>query len=100
MSDRGMKKWQPFKALSQQDEVLDEIIKQKNKKERPRLSEDQIEKIQRNLVLNEELSIKYYTTNEVKEEKGVITKIDPYQRKLTINRKSILFIDLIDIDKL
>ena len=40
MSDRGMMKWAPYRSLVEQSEFLEQMRYQKNKKDRPTLTED------------------------------------------------------------
>ena len=45
MSNRGMKKWAPFSSLIEQATCLEQMKYQRNKIERPILTEDRKEKI-------------------------------------------------------
>ena len=45
MSDRGMKKWLPYKSLTEQGGYLSEIIARKSVEEQPIPMEDEAEKI-------------------------------------------------------
>ena len=46
MSDRGMKKWLPYKSLTEQGGYLSEIIARKSIEEKPIPLEDEARKIQ------------------------------------------------------
>ena len=45
MSERGIKKWAPYKSLPEHDPKIIEMRKNRNKIEKPTLSDDEIEKI-------------------------------------------------------
>ena len=44
-TQRGMKKWAPFKALENQDKFIQKVIEIDNTIEKPTLSEEQINEI-------------------------------------------------------
>ena len=46
MSDRGMKKWAPYSSLIEQATCLEEMKYQRNKIEKPILTQDQKDKIE------------------------------------------------------
>ena len=45
MSERGMKKWAPYKSLNEQQGYLDKLHEKQEKTERPRISSDEAENI-------------------------------------------------------
>ena len=45
MSDRGMKKWAPYSSLIEQATCLEEMRYERNKVEKPTITQDRIEKI-------------------------------------------------------
>ena len=45
MSDRGMKKWAPFSSLIEQSTCLEKMRFEKNKIEKPKISNERAEKI-------------------------------------------------------
>lgn len=61
---RGMVKWSPFAAMSEQFDGIREIIKEKNKVTRPILTDDEKELIENmllcSLLSEEEILITYY----------------------------------------
>ena len=61
MSDRGMKKWAPYKSLNEQWSTLDQIKKEEIK-EKPKISNEKAEEINDILVNYEgqELTIRYF----------------------------------------
>ena len=50
MSDRGMKKWAPYKSLNEQWDVLDNLSASEQKVERPTISNEVAEEINDKLV--------------------------------------------------
>lgn len=81
---RGMKKWAPYKTLSEQYEKLYELRKDKIKIEKPIVSADKAEEI--NLILvnysGEELSFSIYQKGEIISLTSPIYKIDLNNRCL------------------
>ena len=50
MSERGMKKWAPYKSLNEQEDYLNKLHKKQEKVERPRISSDEADNINEILV--------------------------------------------------
>ena len=67
MSERGMKKWAPYKSLNEQQNYLDKLHEKQEKAERPRISSDEAENINEILVNyhGEELVISYWRNNKL-----------------------------------
>lgn len=85
MSDRGMKKWAPFKALKDQDALISKAIEKKKEVECPILSSDQLEKISRCLGLlkeGQEFELTYYKEGHIYNIKTIFKKVDEYSRRL------------------
>ena len=64
MSDRGMKKWAPFSSLIEQATCLEQMKYERNKIEKPELTQDQIEKIDHALQTYQKgqvVKIKFYS---------------------------------------
>ena len=99
-SQRGMKKWQPFNALEHYDEYLESIYHEKEKKEKPLLSEEQINEINYSLNIynHDEVKIHYYKQGEILQTIGIINKIDTSNQVLTINKHKIFFSNLLKIE--
>lgn len=76
---RGIKKWQPFKSLPIQYEMLEQYVEDQNKIEMPLLSQEQLEEI------NDKVNFKI-TNNVVSEisywENGYIYSIQCYIKKV------------------
>lgn len=100
MSDRGMKKWAPFSSLIEQSTVLNEMFYQKNKKEKPTISQERASKINQILVnySGQQLRIKYYYDGYLYEIVTTIKRIDTLNKKLIFEEGNLKFSDIIDID--
>ena len=101
MSDRGMKKWAPFSSLIEQATCLEQMKYQRNKIEKPVLTDDQIEKI--NFVLQsykkgEMVKIKFYHDGYLYEISTTIKRIDLENRQLILENGKLEFSNIIDID--
>ena len=101
MSDRGMKKWAPFSSLIEQATCLEEMKYQRNKIEKPLLTEDQIEKI--NYILqsyqkDQIVKIKFFHDGYLYVVNTTIKKIDLDNRLLVLGNGKLSFTNLIDID--
>lgn len=101
MSDRGMKKWAPFSSLIEQSTCLEAMKYERNKIAKPKLTQDQIEKI--NLALQnyepgQIVKIKFYNDGYLYESDVEIKLIDLQNRCLILNKGKLKFENLIDID--
>lgn len=87
MSDRGMKKWAPYKSLQEQWETLDYLHEKEELIERPILSNEQAEEINDKLVNynGQEYEFYYYKRGRILKEKSIISKIDAFNRILILN---------------
>ena len=100
MSDRGMKKWAPYKSLNEQWSTLDNVHQEEEKIEKPTISNEEAEAINEILVNyhGQEVTIKYFRNGQILEEKSAIKKIDAYDKKIYLtNRRVISMHDLLDI---
>ena len=100
MSDRGMKKWAPYKSLNEQWEVLDNLSASEELVERPTISNEVAEEINNKLVNynGEELEFYYYKKGRILKEKSTIKKIDAFERKIYLNNGiKILLKDLVGL---
>ena len=100
MSDRGMKKWAPYKSLVEQDYTLKSQKEKRQKVEKPKISVDFAEEID-NILQNyngEELMIKYYRNGIITTVIDTIKKIDQYEKKLVLSsRKTIMLSEIISL---
>ena len=102
MSDRGMKKWVPYKSLVEHDEELKKWRINREKISRPILMEDKIEEIN-NFLTNydgSECLLSYFYDGNIIQEKGIIKRIDLYSQSLKINDSTINIKDITDIEKI
>lgn len=100
MSDRGMKKWAPYKTLQEQWTTLDDLYESDEKVEKPKLSNEEAEEINDKLVNyhGQELTFYYYKNGRVLKEKSTIKKIDAFNRKLILDNKIIIYLkDLVGL---
>lgn len=100
MSDRGMKKWAPYKTLEDQWSTLDNLYKSEEKVEKPLISNEVAEEINDKLVnyQGQEYEFYYYKSGRILKEKSTIKKIDAFNRNLLlINGIRISLRDLIGI---
>ena len=100
MSDRGMKKWAPYKTLEDQWSTLDNLYKSEEKVEKPLISNEVAEEINDKLVNYEgqEYEFYYYKSGRILKEKSTIKKIDAFNRNLLLtNGIKISLRDLIGI---
>lgn len=103
MSDRGIKKWAPYKSLVEHGDALRDLDRNRDVKERPILSVDQEEEINDILVNyhGQEVKITYWRNNKIYEICGVIERIDVANRCLILpERKRILLSELIGLENL
>lgn len=97
MNDRGMKKWAPFKALKDQDALINKAIEKKKEVECPTLSFDQMEKISRCLTFltkGQEFKLTYYQDGHIHTIKTTFIMVDEHERKIATSN-IICSVDLI-----
>ena len=102
MSERGMKKWAPYKSLNEQENYLNKLHKDNEKVEKPRISSDAAEEINEILVNyhGEELLITFFRNNRVQNVSTVIKKIDAENKKIVLpDRKTIYFTELVGLER-
>ena len=103
MSDRGMKKWAPYKSLVEQEKYLKKAHEDNEKVERPQISSDEAELINEILVnyQGEELVIQYWRNDKINTVSSVLKKIDAENKKIVLpDRKTIYFKELVGISRL
>ena len=102
MSERGMKKWAPYKSLNEQENYLNKLHKDNEKGEKPRISSDAAEEINEILVnyQGEELIITFYRNNKIQSITSIIKKIDADNKKIVLpDRKTIYFTELVGLER-
>ncbi len=100
MSDRGMKKWAPYKTLDTQWDKLDELHSSQDKVEKPKISNEMAEEINDILVNyhGQELEFYYYKNGRILKEKSTIRRIDAFSKQLILDNKIIIYLkDLVGI---
>ena len=100
MSDRGIKKWAPYKTLQEQWSTLDDLYHSEEKVEKPKLSNEEAEEINEKLVNyhGQELTFYYYKNGRILKEKSTIKKIDAFNRKLILDNNIIIYLkDLVGL---
>ena len=103
MSERGMKKWAPYKSLNEQDKYLKKVSNDNKKVTKPQMSSDEAEEINDILVnyQGEELLITYFRNNQINKINTVIKKIDPLNKKIVLlERKTINFNEIIKLERI
>ena len=103
MSERGMKKWAPYKSLVEQEKYLKKAHDDNNKQVRPTISSDEAEEINEILVnyAGEEIVITYWRNEKINTVSSIIKKIDPVNKKIVLpDRKTILFSELINLERI
>lgn len=102
MSERGMKKWAPYKSLIEQEKYLKKAHDNNNKQTRPQISSDEAEMINEILTnyQGEELEISYWRNEKINTISSILLKIDVDNKKIVLpERKTIYFKELIDIKR-
>lgn len=103
MSERGMKKWAPYKSLNEQEDYLKKLHNKQEKVERPSISSDEADNINEILVNyhGEELLIEYWRNDKINTVSSILSKIDPVNKKIALPlRKTIYFAELIRIERI
>ena len=99
MSERGMKKWAPFSSLIEQSTCLEKMRYERNKIDKPSISNDRANKI--NEILKnyhgQEIKIKYYYDGYLFEIKTTIIRIESTQRALVTSKGIIPLSNIIDV---
>ena len=103
MSERGMKKWAPYKSLNEQEHYLNKLHKDNEKVEKPVISMDEAEEINEILVNyhGEELIITFYRDYKIQTINSIIKKIDVDNKKIALpDRKTIYFTELVGLERI
>lgn len=102
MSERGMKKWAPYKSLIEQEKYLKKASQKNEKQERPQISSDEAENINEILINyhGEELEIIYWRNEKINTISSILVKIDPENKKIVLpERRTIYFKELISLER-
>ena len=96
---RKMIKWKPFYAIPGQEKIIRDILKEKEKIEKPIiLNEEEIDlALKESLKENKEITIKYFNHGFIQTNTGKISKINLIEKYLKINNKRIYFKNILKI---
>jgi len=102
--DRGIVKWGTFDALVGYRPLLDEIKYQRGKKDKPLISEDECEEMNRKLIQamekNEEIGIKYYHEGYIRSTFGKVEKAEQEFHRMVISTGEIIeFSNILSIER-
>ena len=103
MSERGMKKWAPYKSLIEQEKYLKKAHQDNNVVKKPTLSSDEAEYINEILVNyhGEELEITFWRNDKLNTVSTILVKIDPVNKKIVLpERKTIYLSELISLERI
>lgn len=97
--DRGIIKWAPFNSVTPSKELISRLDKEKQKINKPVLSEEQLEYLQKELfeAYNNELepTIKYYKNGIIFNEKSKIKVLDLCHNRIILNTNKIIYFNQI-----
>ena len=103
MSERGMKKWAPYKSLIEQEKYLKKAHQDNEVIARPVISSDEAEEINEILVNyhGEELEVSYWRNDKINTISTILVKIEPVNKKIVLpERKTINFNELISLKRI
>lgn len=99
MKDRGMIKWMPFDSLTSSKQVVQTILKEKNKVLKPVLSEEQMLEIENRLwegFHNQMIvHVSYYFRGRILNKDSIISSIQKNSKKIIFKDYSFLYFDQI-----
>ena len=97
---RGMKKWAPFASLVEQSIYLQEMHYQKFKGDKPLISKEKAEEINRILsnYKGQDLTITYFYDGYIYKITTAIKRIDTLNKKIIFNDGDMPFSQIIDIE--
>lgn len=93
LRDRGMVKWAPFKSLPEQEEYLLSMEEKEDVVERPELSEDALDELDRtvtNLLKGNVVVVSYYDDFHIKDFEGVVDQVDELHRRLLFENGKVI----------
>lgn len=93
LRDRGMVKWAPYKFLPEQEDYLEKMEEEKNKVDKPLLSDDELIELDTKLSTynrGDPISIEYYDYGFIKTVDDYLDYIDAINKRIVLkNRMSI-----------
>ena len=101
--DRGIIKWAPFNPLTQQKEMIDNLIKEKQKIKKPLLSLEQQKEIEDKIIeaFYEQINVEitYFKSGYIFKITSLITNIDYTFKKIYLNKqKKLVFNQILNIN--
>ena len=102
MSERGMKKWAPYKSLIEQEKYLNKLRNDREKVDKPQISSDEAELINEILInySGEELLITYWRSGKINTIPAILKKIDGENKKIVLqDRRTICFNEIIRLER-
>ena len=104
MQNRGYKKWAPFSSVIDGKILVNELLKDKAKINKPTLSEDQIiilnEKIFEAYTNHQKIKLSIFKNMNIIELEGFINNINPTKKYITLNNSYIFFNQIINISNI
>lgn len=102
MHDRGMIKWAPFNSVINSNYLVKEILKEKNKINKPILSDEQIEQLEKlikeSMINQTNLNFIIYQKGLTYNLSGIVIKVDSIKQKIYLdNHKYLYFCEIIQI---
>ena len=97
--DRGIIKWQPFNSVTPSKEIINKLIKEKQKINKPVLSEEQLVCLQSSLLesYNNEIKslIEYYKNGVILKDIAKIKILDLSHNRIILDNNKIIFFNQI-----
>lgn len=94
-NDRGVIKWMPFNSIVEEQKLIEQLVKDKNKITKPNLSQEQIQKNEEKLIeaFYEKIrvTIEYFQAGYLLKTTSKILKIDTISQKIYLEKQQILF---------
>lgn len=96
---RGKIKWQPFKTMHQQYEMIDQYIEDQNKVDKAKLTDEQLDMldniVQHKLYTNEQADIEYWKNGYYFTQTAYIKEINSMKKTIVVsNEKGSEYIEL------
>lgn len=102
LRDRGMVKWAPYKSLPEQEDYLEKMEEEKNKVDKPLLSDDELIELDTKLSTynrGDPISIEYYDYGFIKIVDDYLDYIDTINKRIVLkNRMSIPVSDVLSLN--
>lgn len=98
-SNRGMVKWQPFSAVVPSSYIINKIVTDKNKIKKPELSEEQLENIEKLVIISytnqEAFHFCYFYSGKKLIKYGFVKEIDSIKKRILLNNGALIFFNQI-----